>query len=160
MRLGPKTDEERAAEVLARPLAVRAEWELDWTDTWFYVRLLGGKWTAEFKKTEADAACMLARSGAKGWCTKYKFAKQKSLCSSRYGIEACNMVAREWASRAEYFFLLWYDDGCDEDFSYSDELLESYMPTMEWVEWATRQEIASEIWAAISDVENARPCNT
>ena len=65
MVLDPATDEERAAEVRARLLAVRAEWELDWTDSWFYVRLLGGKWTAEFKKTEADAACMFARSGAK-----------------------------------------------------------------------------------------------
>ena len=71
MRLGPKTDEERAAEVRARLLAVRAEWGLDWTDSWFDVRPLGGKWTAEFRKTEADAACMPARSGAKDWCAKY-----------------------------------------------------------------------------------------
>ena len=55
--------------------------------------------------------------------------------------------------------MLWYSDGEDLDFVYTDEMIEGYVPTMEWVEWATRQEIESEIWAAISDVENARPCN-
>ena len=159
MRLDPKTDEERAAEVRARLLAVRAEWELDWTDSWFYVKLLGGKWTAEFKRTEADAACMLARQGAKYWCTRYKFVKQKSLYFSRYGIESCNMVTREWAHRGEYYFLLWYEDGEADDFVYSAELLESYVPTMEWVEWATRQEIDSDVWSCISEVESARPIN-
>ena len=69
------------------------------------------------------------------------------------------MVTREWAHRAEYYFLLRYEDGEADDFVYSAELLESYVPMMEWVEWATRQDIASDIWAAISEVENARPIN-
>ncbi len=84
MRMDPKTDEERAAEVRARILAVREEWELDWTDMWFYVRLLGGGWTDEFKKTAADAAYMFAREGAKSWCRKYCFPKQKSMYFSVY----------------------------------------------------------------------------
>ena len=81
---------------------------------------MGGQWTAEFKKTEADAACMPARNGAKFWCAKYAFAKQESFYFTRYGVEACNMLAREWACRAEYYVQLWYSDGEEEEFAYTE----------------------------------------
>ncbi len=50
-------------------------------------------------------------------------------------------MCREWAHRAEYYFLLWHEAGESEDYPYSDVALKSYVPTMSWVEWATRQEI-------------------
>ncbi len=160
MRMDPKTDEERAAEVRARLLAVREEWELDWTDMWFYVRLLGGGWTDEFKKTEADAACMLAREGAKSWCRKYCFPKQKALYFSVYGIETCNIVTREWARRGEFYFNMWYDEDKPAIFVYSDAMIESYVPSMEWCEWATRQDVDSTEWGLIEQVQIAAPTNT
>jgi hypothetical protein len=160
MRLDPKTDEDRAAEVRARLLAVREEWELDWTDMWFYVRLLGGGWTDEFKKTAADAACMFAREGAKSWCLKFRFPKQKALYFSVYGIETSNMVTREWARRGEFYFLMWYEEDMPAIFVYSDAMIESYVPTLEWCEWATRQDVDSDEWALIEQVQNAAPTNT
>ena len=160
MRMDPKTDEERAAEVRARLLAVREEWELDWTDMWLYVRLLGGGWTDEFKKTAADAACMFAREGAKSWCLKFRFPKQKALYFSVYGIETSNLVTREWARRGEFYFLMWYEEDMPAIFVYSDAMIESYVPTLEWCEWANRQDVDSDEWALIEQVQNAAPTNT
>ncbi len=94
-------------------------------------------WTDEFKETAADAACMFAREGAKSWCRKFRFPKQKALCFSVYGIETCNMATREWARRGEFYLPMWYDEDMPAIFVYSDAMIESCVPAMEWCEWAT-----------------------
>ena len=50
-----------------------------------------------------------------------------------------------WVCRAEHFFLLWYEDGQGDFFVYTDAMIEPYVPTMSWIEWATRQEIDSDV---------------
>ena len=80
--MGPKTDEERVAVVRVLVVVVRAEWELGWPVSWFYVRLLGCVWTPASEKVDSDAACMLARAGADAW-------RHKLACS-----QAVNIVAQ------------------------------------------------------------------
>ncbi len=72
----------------------------------FYVRVLGGRWTALHRGVVADGVSALARSGLpKDFCEICNVPKQSSFYLSKFGEEGARMMASEVARRGDCFFL-------------------------------------------------------
>ena len=107
----------------------------------------------------ADAATMYSRKVAKRWCDKFQFRKQKGFSFTTHGLEGANMLAREWASRADYFYRIWVEAGCEEEFRYSEEQLSSYVPSEEYVVWASTLDVGSDAFSEVTHLNHALPTN-
>ena len=67
------------------------------------------------------------------------------------------MLAREWAFRGHHYFSIWYEAGGDHAYRYTADELNSYVPYLEWCEWATEQDVTSPAWNRIMEVQRALP---
>ena len=109
---------------------------------YFYVRILGGKWTKKWKGKVADAALGKARTYAKSWCELYNMPKQKAYYYSKYGRIEAHWLAEQYCKRASHFFDLWLegDDPADGVYMYTDEELNSYQGDLEFVTWVQAED--------------------
>ena len=92
----------------------------------FYCCQRGGKWTLAHKKVITDAAAGLARNGLpKAWCRAFRMPVMSSFSYRQFSEEAANMMAQEHCRRCQWFYRMYFESD-DEDFTYSDEQLQSY----------------------------------
>ena len=150
--------EDHALRVRARLLALRKEWGEDWSDHWFYVRLCGGLWTAEFIGRESDVASMFARACVHSWCQTYTFPKQRGFKYATYeGVQNANMLAREWALRGDFFYSIYREAGEPPDFKYTVDQLASYASDEDYIRWAVEVDIGSPVFDKIVEVDHFCP---
>ena len=138
--------------------AEHADFFAEEDDRYFYVKLLGGKWTATHKKLVSDAASCHARALAVDWCDAFKFPKQAGFYHSVYGAEGARVLGREVARRGTHFFELYLesDDGWTQ---YSDKELSSYVESIDWVEWLSEQDIMSPQFERGMEIRRILPIN-
>ena len=102
--------------------------------TFFYQRVLGGKWTAAHRGVIADGIAGYCRAGAcRAWCTTFQFPKQLACYYNRYGRESCEMLTKEFCLRGDHFFGIWLaESGGEDGFLYTDAQLASYVEDLPW----------------------------
>ena len=152
---------DEAARIRERLLARREEWAGGFPDKHFYVRQLGGEWTAAFCGVEANACAAFPRAGSMKWCRTYKWPQQKGFY---YGIHDgdlnCNMLAREWVRKADWFFNIWLDNGRNYAYHYTEEDLASCPENDEFINWACDLDVESHTFESVMDMrEHATPTN-
>ena len=107
-------------------------------DSYFFVMVRGGAWTAEKKGVAADACAGKARSGLpKTWCRFYNFPVMASASFKKYGREAAMELAREFCRRGQFYFRMWLlsEGFSHDDFVYTRAQVNSYVPHADWVEF-------------------------
>ena len=110
----------------------------------FYVRVLGGKWTAEHVGQMADAAQGLARGGGPlKWCRQFKFPRWRRFGIQRFSMMSAHMLAGEFCRRGMFFYNMWLERGSPANMSYSADDAASYEETLEWVTWLTELDVES-----------------
>lgn len=70
----------------------------------FYVAVLGGRWTAKYKGTVADAVEFKARAHCFVVCRLWSMPVSKRFTFSAYGEIACHALAREWCRKCSHFY--------------------------------------------------------
>ena len=116
-------------------------------ETYFYIHHFGGVWTAEHVGKAIDRVGCKARAGvARAWCLGHAWPRQKSYSYSKYDVAPANMLAREVARKANYFFRMWLE--AEHDLEYTDEMLASYEETFEWVDWLCGQDVEGPAFEA------------
>ena len=132
------TAKESAAEFDAEELAdIRSmlKWDED-DQTWFYMHILGGKWTLENKGVHADAAASYARKGVSTeWCLRFNYPRQASFMFRKYGREGAVHLAKEWCRRSHFFFMQWLNSDDGDAFAFSEDVLQAYQEPGEFVDW-------------------------
>ena len=111
---GVTLDDIEAEEVFAELEVMRMDWyqSLEKALESFKTGLLGGKWTKENIGRVADAYRGYAASAeAKAWCTLYRMQPSMRFNISTYGERTSSALALHWASRMEYLYGSWCDQG-------------------------------------------------
>ena len=157
--VGPDITEEVALDVKARLDARRKAWGHDFTDSWFYVRILGGNWTFVHTRSDANAVSMYARECVKPWCTRYKMPKQKGFHHLKFTEDGANILAVAWARRCDFFLRLWVEAGSDPNFLYDDDMKQSYVPSEEFLDYACALDVRTNQFDAVMELNHAFPTN-
>lgn len=157
-RLSPEDLEDQAyAQVMDLLEEKREQWA--WDDEVvnenFYTQVSGGAWTNRFKQTPADSVRALGRAHTKFWCTRFGWSRTKVFHFSAHGELACNVLAREWCRKADFFFRRWCDSVGSETFA--DRAAHAYCESEEFLDWAVQVSIESPTWAKISELRAAFP---
>jgi hypothetical protein len=148
-----------AHDLAALLIERRDEWDMDFSDMMFYVRNLGGVWTAAHVGEPTDAASAFARQAAKPWCRHFTWPQQKGFYFSVYGVIDANKLARSWAHKANFFFELWIEGGCDWHHQYSIDDAALYVPSIEFTDWAPDVAFDSETFQRIHELVIFKPTN-
>ena len=84
-------------------------------------------------------------------------AKQKGFWFSggKFDLEACSMLAREWALRGDYYYSVYLANGA----MLTEEQLDGYPPNDSFVEWACELDIHSNAFDEVMVVNSANPTN-
>jgi hypothetical protein len=97
------SSEDSEADIDEALADIRKIWESETLESeHFYVRVLGGKWTAKHCGTIANACVALARSSTRVWCERFSWPKQNALYYKRYGQEASHRLTEELCRRARF----------------------------------------------------------
>ena len=83
----------------------------------------------------------------------------KTFARTLYGDDGCVRLAKEWARRDIFYYRVWEDHGREDDFAYTNDLLEAYPANLDFVEWACEQAADSEAFNRVWEVQHARPQN-
>ena len=149
--------EDLAAEVRKRLAEERDELLDDQSDNHFYVQLRGGVHTEYVHGVVWNEATCFARAHARPWCLRYRWPRQKGFSKSLYGEEGAVQLAHEWARRADHYYRLWWDNGCDLSYKFSEGDCESYRQSLEWVTFASSEDIESSSFTEIVAVNRFQP---
>lgn len=126
----------------------RREWELSGPihATDFYTHILGGEWTATFKRKAYDGMAAMARGGAPTrWARKYGMHIMATFAYSKYGDPGANLLVVEWTTRMQHFYDL-YVQADAEDFEYTEALIGSYEESQAWKDFVIEVGAGSHIW--------------
>ena len=98
-------------------------------DLHFWLKVLGGRWTARHIGVPADRVATFARSGdARAFCRRFDMPSMSSFSFRKFGeanaVETCRGVQRKLL----YFFMIWMEAD-DPEFRFSDAQLFSYLPS-------------------------------
>ena len=124
----------------APPALLELRREFWWEDQermHFYTRFLGGWWTLAHRGVECERIAGLARAHAESWCDIYGFPKEKTFTFRVYGRDGSIKLAREFARRANYYYLLMVDSGLEYDFEYTQEIIDTYEYELDYLNWVT-----------------------
>ena len=72
-------------------------------------------------------------------------------------------MSHEYQRRSTYFYELWLErvgGGNGWDFEYTDEIVDAYRPTLEYLEWAVDVSLVSRTYGAVTRLHNMRPRRT
>ena len=121
----------------------------------FYSRIQGGRWTKAHKKVGADSILALPRGGwPKAWAEYFHWPKQKGFAFTAYGELVCVEMAHEVCRRAEHFYLLWCEAGCELwEFEYDDTMVAAHEEVPACVEFVA---LLAPYHPAIPIVEEVR----
>ena len=64
----------------------------------------------------------------------------------------CYRMATEWVYRAQYFYDLWFESDDGENFRYTDEDLNGYIPQIEFTRWMLTLDMRSPEFKKAEDV--------
>jgi hypothetical protein len=107
-------------------------------DTFYAVRVLGGRWTLENAGTVCDAVLGWARSGLpKAWAEAYDFPLTKRFHFDRYGRRNARQLCREFVRRANFFCGMYAHHEDTEHFVYTNAMVNSYRESHEFLDWIT-----------------------
>lgn len=137
----------------------RREWELAGGSAHddFFTRVLGGAWTATHKKKAFDAVAGMARNSvAKTWCRRYGLNIEASFSLAKYGESDAPMLALQWCDRMQHYFLIYKANGAG-DYHYTDEDMESFEESLDWVNFVLDSGPESPIWDRAMAIRNLRP---
>jgi hypothetical protein len=136
----------------------RFHWEAP--DDYFYTKLLKGRWTLKHVGVVADGIVCLARAGPpKAWCTKYRYPKQMAFYFARYDEENAYELAKEACRRSNFFYRVFAEHGSRGDFLFTDELLATYEPNLEFYDWICGLDVDSPSFERGNDLIVCKPLN-
>ena len=159
MAVSRDLEEDTALEIRRRLEARRMLWKRDVPDTYFYVTVRGGVWTAEFKGTEADCISVYARACARDWCDRRGLPKSKSFAFTRFTEHGASMLCHEWHRFLHFFFAIWVDHACEIGYQYTREELDAYVCDVEFVDWAETLDADSHCFRGVHELLTTRPRN-
>ena len=135
----PPADVAGAGEDAYDPTALaqmRATEDFPEDDIYFYDALMGGRWTLAHTGDVVDSTRAMARGGpAKRWCCEYGYPQMASFHHSVYSRDGAGVLAREWCTRAHWFFRL----APSHDFVYTSAMVAEYEEGVEFTEWMQLQ---------------------
>ena len=98
----------------------------------FALKWLGGNWTYEHHGVVADkVAAAAVGSIASDWCVGYGLQTRYTFSIEHYTREGAVMLARETCRRLEHF-ISFFIEARDENFLYTEEMLNSYQEDATW----------------------------
>lgn len=170
---GPSSDSESGAaserdpfgseddEVPGELALIREAWaEKSEEDMAFYCRVLGGKWTMRNKGVVADAVSAFARGGMckSIFCHNYGWPAQFTCTYAKFGMESAHALCREFCRRGDYFFSIWAAQP-DDRFQFSEEDIQSYEETLEWVTFLTEADTDGPVFQRGLEIRELVPTN-
>ncbi len=134
----------------------RAEWNVDYSELAFFVRILGGKWTKEHCKVFSNAvACFLCKYAAPS-CKIYTWQQQRTFHYAKFTGEGAMKLAHAWTQKGDWFFGVWM--GQDDDYyTYSDEDLASFVPDDDFLTWSLTLDVESPAFRAVHEYMHTQP---
>ena len=72
-------------------------------------------------------------------------------------------MSHEYQRRSTYFYELWLEsigDGNDWGFEYTNEIVDAYTPSIEYLEWAVDVGLRSRTYGALTRLHRMRPRQT
>ena len=99
-----------------------------------------------------------AEQSVQEWCRTYRWPKQFANYYGLYGIAGATHLAKEYVRRSSHFFGIWVLSDNDP-FTYSQEELNSYEETFEWVDWMCSLPVDSASFGRASQLRAFLPQN-
>ena len=114
--------------------------ELEWSADdllFFYTRIQGGDWLRNKTGRSADKCTGFARGGwPQWWCDRYMFPRQRSFAFLTYERDNACMLAKEFCSRAEFFYRTWLlNHDAEFDFVFEQHHLDAYLESVPFLDW-------------------------
>ena len=101
----------------------------------FKTGVLGGKWTAKHKGVPFDAIQGSARGVlAQSFCRRRNVQLSARFDVSAYGQVACNVLARAWCHRMQYYYNLELTDALGEGKVFTQADVDAYLAPTEFVQ--------------------------
>jgi hypothetical protein len=126
---------------------IRDELAWDEEEPYFYIHVMGGRWTRLNRGVPANSIGGKARRGVIPWCDLYSFSKQCSHAFGLYGREESTFLSREFCRRGNFFYQF-YDDAPGDEYAYTSDVVNSYVETEEWLDFVCGLDIESPAFAA------------
>ncbi len=151
--------EDHDVDVETELAAIRARWEVDVAEEhWFYHRVLGGRWTSANRGVVADGVSGYPRGGlAQQWCNKFIWPRQFGCTYAAHGQEDSHQIVREWVRRCTFFFSMWHDAGCPDNFVYSPFQRTSYRQSLQYLDWVVELPVESATFERALVVNRLEP---
>ena len=150
-RPGPVDDavnDEEVGDPMEELEVIRDELRWEEADPYFYVRVMGGRWTMANRGVAANSSGGFARNEVIPWCDLYRFPKQCSHAFGRFdGREAATNLTREYCRRGNFFYKF-YADGPGDEYEYTPDIINSYVESAEWLDFVCGLDIFSRAFAA------------
>ena len=133
--------------------------ELRWEeeDPYFYVRVMGGRWTMKNRGVVANSVGGFARSEVLPWCDLYNFPKQCSHAFMRFGgREVATKLTHEYCRRGNFFYKF-YVDALGDEYEYTSDIINSYVESEEWLDFVCGLDIHSHAFGAAALIRTVAP---
>ena len=138
----PEEEAEADEETRLRRLReLREQWRWDEdAPTDFYPHMNPGRARHHAQGLASDCVQAFSRGGMpKMWARAYGWPLSPSWTYTEHnGEENCMRMAREFCRKSLFFYSMWFASD-DDDFDYSDDQINSYDPSHEFMEWALEQ---------------------
>ena len=135
--------------------------DVERNDRFFITTVLRGRWTEEHTGDWWDRLEGTPRAGLPHtWCDRYNFPKRKSWSRRAHTERGALLMSSEYQRRATFFFSLWLEQ-CGEDaswsFEYTQEVLDSYRPSLEYLTWAVEVPLGSRTYKCLTELTEMLP---
>ena len=103
---------------------------------------------------------MACRPKVNKYCKRFDWPVGPSFSRKKYPDGGAKMLASEWVRRGAHFYAMFVSGGQSvETFRFSEEQLNSYTPTEEFLIWATGLSLEDKSFDAAVKVAKYRPTN-
>jgi hypothetical protein len=147
-----------AEEVLAELHAEREKWEWDEAGVHenFFVYQRGSVSTAAKKGVALDCVTCNARQHMFIWCKRVGCNRIRSFAFAEHGGQYnCNIFAREWCRKQEYFYNAWCDELCPIPYDFS--MLPEFVLSEEFLDVSLSVPVESSTFKRVLELKNWLP---
>ena len=136
--------------------ALRQQYGATAENVLLWTRILGGRWL-ERRSGKADdhAAAMPRGQVPREFCRLYGFPVKKSFAFAKYGVEAANTLAVEWARQGEFWCAHWVSEGGGNNYHFPVGMQNE--EDLDFLGWLLLQDATSALWERGQEARQWRP---